>query len=156
MKWVASMLISLGMGVFSHYGIAKPIVMAKKIKQIKTSNKEPFAALDIFKEKLRSRSKGVVTPIALFMIDEELLADMKQGEVLTLNAIEQRIYRLRITEKHYFKNRITLQMQCLQDSSSCTASVTIGSTLTSMHLATPQGIYEMESNSDIAYFYKQP
>jgi len=156
MKWIASMLIALEMGVFSHYGIAEPTVIVKKIKQIKTSNKEPFTAIDTFGEKLQRGSKGAAKPAALFAIDEELLTSMKRGEVLTLNAIEYHTYRLKIKEKHYFKNHITMQMQCLQDGSPCTASVTIGSTLTSMHLVTPWGVYEMEASHDIAFFYKEP
>ncbi len=156
MKWIAGILIALEMGVFSHYGVAEPTVMPKEIKQAKATRGEPFVALGTLKEKVQDRDKGYTEPVALFAIDEELLSGMKRGEILTLNGIEHHTYRLKIREKHYFKNHITIQMQCLQESSPCTASVTIGSTLTSMHLVTLQGVYEMESNHDIAYFYKQP
>ena len=154
MKWIAGMLIVLEMGIFSHYGASEPKVTVEKLKQISTS-KEPFASIDIIKTKLQFTGEEAIQPIALFSVDTELLASMKRGEVLTLRNIEHHLYQLEVKEKHYFRNSTSIRFQCLHSTKTCTASVEIGSTLTSMHLFTPQGIYEMETRNDVAYFYKK-
>ena len=154
MKWIAGVLIALEMGVFSHYGASEPKVTVEKIKQVSTS-RQPFGSIDILKAKLQFGGREATQPIALFSVDTELLASMKRGEVLVLKNIEHHLYQLEVKEKHYFKNSTTIRFQCLHSDKTCTASVEIGSTLTSMYLFTPQGTYEMEARNDVAYFYKK-
>ena len=153
MKWIAGILLTLEMGFFSHYGASEHQNTASEIKQNITL-KQPFGFLDIVKAKLPFQENATTRPVAMFTIDAERLSAMKRGEVFILENMEYHTYRLKVKEKHYFRNYTTLDFKCLQHTRACAASVRIGSTQTFMRLQTSHDIYEMEAKDDIAYFYR--
>ena len=154
MQRIATILIALEMGMLSYVAVSATGFTTQTQRIHKTPQiKRPFVKLDRDKARDLFINETKAHMIESYMIDTEMLSSLSRGDICMIEGLEKHSYLLRLTQKHYFKNSISLRFECLLKQHPCHAAITIGTTNTYMLLHTVQEEYEMEARNDVAYFY---
>ncbi|NKQ40222.1 MAG: hypothetical protein HF962_01460 [Sulfurovum sp.] len=152
MKWTAGISILLNLGVSTHCFASERNYIVPNIRTFEKTT-EVFREMDGSKTKFVFENYRSMQPIAILKIDADQIASMHRGNILKITHLSDKEYLLRVEEKHYFKDSITIRYKCQNISSECNATATVGTTNTSMTIQTPENRYEMEARNDVAYFY---
>jgi len=114
-----------------------------------------YKTLSIEEAQLSTKQKRGVKALSAFRLNTDIFTNIKKGDTVTIPDIEGLDYTLVIKDVQTYKNGSTSTTAQYEDEGVLyTTTITHSLRETFITLATPKGVYEMETERAIGYVYK--
>jgi len=139
------------------------LVKSKTIPNIKVTHKKQilhkkamiYETLSIDEVTSITKPRNRIHPISAVKVNTLAITSLNQKDTMTLSDIEGIDYNILISDTHKNNNgSFSITGSFTDEGVTYTTTITHSSTSTFMNIATPNGVYEIETNNGIGFTYK--